>query len=47
MDVHRRYALQFVAFHIECKLGLKVLNWNAYPPKLKKSQTLKLPLEYI
>lgn len=27
---------QFVAFHIECQLGFKALNLNAYPPNLKK-----------
>jgi len=38
---------QFVTSHLESRLGLKVLSLNAYPPNLKKSQTLKLPLGYV
>ncbi len=38
---------QFVAFHTKCQLELQILNLNPYPPKLKTSQTLKLPPGYV
>jgi hypothetical protein len=38
---------QFVTSHLECQLGLKVLSLNAYCSNLQKSQTLKLPPEYV
>ncbi len=38
---------QFVTSHLEFQLRLKVLSLNAYPPNLKKSKTLKLPLGYV
>jgi len=38
MDMHRKYALSICHF----SLRLKVLSLNAYPPNLKKLQTLKV-----